>query len=182
MCFRPFPTFSDLLLTLFIFTLIYIPIFWLFIAMVDCTITMASDSGPYRLLVISDPSDTILTSLRLFLLIFYLPLPFWQNNIVPCSPRLRKILYHLNLTRTAFYCILKHYPSYIDLDTLRSTSFYCIISIILCFSSRFIGFTSISLDFLLHSSDCIYRPTTHLHLPYPITIEPDIPHSFTLVI
>src|ERR1700683_1673645 len=95
--------------------------------MVDCAITIASDSGLYRLLVISDPSDAIPTSLRSFLLIFYLPLPFEKNNIVPRSPHLRKISYHLDLTRTAFYCILKHYPSYLDLDTLCSTSFYCII-------------------------------------------------------
>src|ERR1700683_4033497 len=135
---------------------------------------------------ISDPSDAISTSLRSFLLIFYLPLPFEKKNIVPLSPRLHKTSDRLDLTRTAFYCVIRPYPLYLDLDTLRSTSFYCIISIILCFSSRFIGFTSISLDLLLHSADCIYRPTTHLHIPYPITIEPDIhpliSHSFTLVI
>src|ERR1700683_4333945 len=124
--------------------------------MVDCAITIASDFSPYRLLVISDPSDAISTSLRSFLLIFYLPLPFQKNNIVPRSPHLRKILYHLDLTQTVFYCILRHYPSYINLDTLHSTSFYCIISIIFCFSSRFIGFASISLDLLLHTSDCRY--------------------------
>ena len=177
MCFRPFPTFSDLLLTLFIFTLIYIPIFWLFIVMIDCTITIALDSGLYRLLVISDPSDAILTSLRLFLLIFYLPLPFWQNNIVPHSPHLHKILYHLNLTQTVFYCILRHYPSYINLDILHSTLFYCVLLIILCFSSCFVGFTLISLDILVHTSDYIYGHTTHWHIPYLITIELDI-HPF----
>src|SRR6202050_499116 len=134
--------------------------------MVDCAITIASDSGLYRLLIISDPSDAISTSLRSFLLIFYLPLPFKKNNIVPCSPRLCKISYHLDLTRTAFYCVLRHYPSYLDLNTLHSTSFYCVISIILCFSSHFIGFTLISLDFLLHTSDCRYKHTTHLQLPY----------------
>ena len=71
--FWPYPAFCCFL---FIFTVIYIPIFWLFIASVDCAIPIASDSGPYRLLVISDPSDAISTSLRSFLLIFYLPLPF----------------------------------------------------------------------------------------------------------
>src|SRR6202050_629643 len=126
---------------------------------------------------ISDPSDAISTSLRSFLLIFYLPLPFEQKNIVPLSPRLRKTSDRLDLTRTAFYCVIRPYPSYLDLDTLRSTSFYCVILIILRFSSRFISFTSISLSILLHTSDCIYRHITHLHLPYPITIEPDTPFN-----
>src|ERR1700677_4106041 len=99
--------------------------------MVYFAITIASDSGPYRLLVISDPSDAISTSLRSFLLIFYLPLPFQRKNIVPHSPCLRKILYHLDLTWTVFYCILRHYPLYLDLDPLCSISFYCLISIIL---------------------------------------------------
>src|ERR1700683_1928605 len=102
---------------------------------------------------------------------------FKKKNIVPRSPHIRNILYHLDLTRTVFYCVLRHYPSYLDLDTLCSTSFYCINSIILCFSSRFIGFTSISLDFLLHTSHFIYEHTTHLHIPYPIIIKPDI-HPF----
>ena len=108
--------------------------------MADCAITIASDSSPYKLLVISDPSDTISTSLRSFLLIFYLPLPFEKNNIVPRSPHLHKISYHLDLTRTAFYCVLRHYPSYLDLDTLHSTSFYCDIPIILHFSSYWFHF------------------------------------------
>src|ERR1700683_4306515 len=99
--------------------------------MVDCAITIASDSGLYRLLVISDSSDAISTTPRSFLLTFYLPLPFFQNNIVPRSPCLRKISYHLDLTQTVFYCILRCHSLYIDLDTLHSTSFYCDISIIL---------------------------------------------------
>ena len=36
----------------------------------DCTITIGSDFDPYGLLVVSDPSNTISTSPRLFLLIF----------------------------------------------------------------------------------------------------------------
>src|ERR1700734_855592 len=112
--------------------------------MVDCAITIASDSNPYKLLVISDPSDAISTSPRSFLLIFYLPLPsHTENNVVPRSLALHKTLYCLDLTHTAFYCIPRHYTAYIDLDTLRSTSFYCVLSIILHFSSRFIGFASI---------------------------------------
>ena len=74
--FDVFPTFSDLLLSLLIFTVIDIPMFWLFIVSVDCTIAIGSDVDPYGLLVIYDPSDTIFTSPRLFLLIFYLPRPF----------------------------------------------------------------------------------------------------------
>jgi len=45
-------------------------LFQLFIVLADCTITIGSDSDPYRLLVVSDPSNAISTSLRLFLLIF----------------------------------------------------------------------------------------------------------------
>jgi hypothetical protein len=76
MAFQPFPTLSDFLLTLFIFTVIDIPMFWLFIVSVDRIIAIGSDFDPYGLLVISDSSDAISTSPRLFLLIFYLPLPF----------------------------------------------------------------------------------------------------------
>ena len=76
MCFWPFPTFYNLLLTLFIFAVIDILIFWLFIVLVACTITIGLEPDPYRLLVISEPSNTILTPPRLFLLTFYLPLPF----------------------------------------------------------------------------------------------------------
>jgi hypothetical protein len=123
--FDVFTTFSDLLLTLFIFAVIDIPMFWLFIVMVDCAITIGSDSDPYGLLVISDPSDAISTSLRSFLLIFYLPLPLHtENNIVLRSLALRKTLYRFDLTHTAFYCVPRPYTVYIDLDTLRSTSFF----------------------------------------------------------
>jgi hypothetical protein len=140
--------------------------------MVDCAITICSDSDPYGLLVISDPSDAISTSPRSFLLIFYLPLPLHtENNIVPRSLALRKTLYCFDLTHTAFYCVPRPYPAYIDLDTLRSTSLYCVLLIILCFSSRFIGFASISLDLLLPTSDCVYGHILTLTLPYPITID-----------
>src|ERR1700733_11996063 len=118
--------------------------------MVDCVITIASDSDPYGLLVISDPSDAILTSLRSFLLIFHLPLPLHtENNIVLRSLALRKTSYHFDLTHTAFYCVSRLYTAYIDLDTLRSTSLYCVLSIILRFTSHFIGFALILFDLLL---------------------------------
>jgi hypothetical protein len=132
--------------------------------MVDCAITIGLDSDPYGLLVISDPSDAISTSLRSFLLIFYLPLPLHtENNIIPCSLALRKTLYRFDLTHTAFYCVPRLYTTYIDLDTLRSTSFYCVLSIILCSSSCFIGFALISLDLSLPTSDYVYGHTSSLH-------------------
>jgi len=108
---QPFLTFSDLLLSLFIFTVIDIPMFWLFIVSLDCTIAIGSDFDPYGLLVISDPSDAILTSPRLFLLIFYLPFPFYTEEHCTSFPRLRKTSHHLDLTQTAFYCVIRHYHS-----------------------------------------------------------------------
>jgi hypothetical protein len=65
-----FQTFSDFVSILIIFGDINIPMFQLFIVLADCTITIGSDSDPYGLLVVSDPSDAISTSPRLFLLIF----------------------------------------------------------------------------------------------------------------
>jgi hypothetical protein len=149
--------------------------------MVDCAITIGLDSDPYGLLVISDPSDAISTSLRSFLLIFYLPLPLHtENNIIPRSLTLHKTSYRFDLTHTVFYCVPRHYTVYIDLNSLRSTSFYCVLSIILRFSSCFIGFTSISLNLLLLTSDYVYRHILTLTLLYPIAIDQDI--FFTLVI
>jgi hypothetical protein len=146
--------------------------------LVDCAITIGSDSDPYELLVISDPSDAISTSPRSFLLIFYLPLPFHtENNIVPRSLALCKTSYHFDLTHTAFLCVPRHYTAYIDLETLRSTSFYCVLSIILRFTSCFIGFASISLDLLIPTLDYIYGHISSLTLLYPITIDQDI-HPF----
>src|ERR1700689_1930004 len=155
--------------------------------MVDCTITIASDSDPYGLLVISDPSDAISTSPRSFLLIFYLPLPLHtENNIVLRSLALHKTSYRFTSTHTAFYCVPRPYTAYIDLDTPRSTSFYCVLLIILCFSSRFIGFASISFDLLIQTSDYVYRHIPTLTLLYPINIGQDIhpflPPFFTSVI
>src|ERR1700733_14806140 len=104
MAFQPFPTLSDLLLTLFIFTVINIPMFWLFIVSVDRTIAIGSDFDPYGLLVISDPSDALSTSLRLFLLIFYLPLPFYIEYHRTSFLRLCKTSHRLDLTQTVFLC------------------------------------------------------------------------------
>ena len=66
--FDVFQTFPDFVSILFIFGDINIPMFRLFIVLADCTIIIGLDSDPYR--VVSNPSNTILTSLRLFLLIF----------------------------------------------------------------------------------------------------------------
>ena len=60
-------TSSDFVSTLFIFGDINIPMFQLFIVL---AITIGSDFDPYGLLVVSDLSDAISTSPRLFLLIF----------------------------------------------------------------------------------------------------------------
>jgi len=68
--FDVFQTFSNFVSILFIFRDINIPMFQLFIVLADCTITIGLDSDPYRLLVVSNPSNAISTSLRLFLLIF----------------------------------------------------------------------------------------------------------------
>jgi hypothetical protein len=137
--------------------------------MVDCTITIASDSNP---------SDAISTSPRSFLLIFYLPLLLHtENNIVPRSLAFCKTLYRLDLTHTVFYCVPRLYPVYINLDTLRSTSLYCVLLAILCFSSHFISFTSISFNLLILTSDSIYGHIPTITHSYPIAIEPDI-HLF----
>src|SRR6266446_4121427 len=68
--FDMFQTFSDFVSISFIFGDINILMFQLFIVLADCTITIGLDSDPYGLLVVSDTSDTISTSPRLFLLIF----------------------------------------------------------------------------------------------------------------
>jgi len=64
---------TDLLRLCFDFIYLWdidILMFQLFIVLADCTITIGSDFDPYGLLVVSDPSDAISTSPRLFLLIF----------------------------------------------------------------------------------------------------------------
>jgi hypothetical protein len=101
-----------------------------------------------------------------------------EKNIVPCPLALRKTLYRFNLTQTAFYCVPRHYPASIDLNALCSTLFHCVFLTILCFSSCFIGFASISLDLLLPTLDCIYGHTPSLTLLYSITIESDIHHFY----
>src|SRR5882757_1709432 len=65
--FNVFQTFSNFVSTLSIFAEINILMFQLFIVLADCTITIGLDSNPYRLLVVSNPSDAISTSPRLYL-------------------------------------------------------------------------------------------------------------------
>jgi hypothetical protein len=115
----------------------------------------SSDSDPYRLLVISEPSNAISTPPMLPLLIPYLPLPFKKREILRTFlPRPYKTLYHFNLTHTVFPFILR-------------------------FSSHFISFAPISLDLLLLISDYVYGHTHSLTYPYPISIEPISPFYTT---
>ena len=145
--------------------------FWLLIGFTDSDVTIPSDSDPYGLLVISEPSDTISTPPMSPLLIPYLPLPFKKKTSLP---RPCKTLYCFNSTQTVFPCILRPRPSYIDLNTLHSTLLYCVLLIILCFSLRSISFAPISLILLLLTLDCIDKHHHSLTYPYPISIEPDI--------
>src|SRR6266436_3323074 len=115
-------TSSDFVSTLFIFGDIEIPMFRLFIVLADCTITIGSDFDPYGLLVVSDPSDAIITSPRLFLLIFAYHSHFTNNNIVLRSPHLCETSYHFDSTSTSFPFVPRPYISHIDLATLRPTS------------------------------------------------------------
>ena len=150
--------------------------FWLLIGFTDSDVTIPSDSDPYGLLVISlqrhfDPSDVTIT--------YTLPTtPIQKRESLPPSfQRPRKTSYRFDLTQTAFPCIIRPRISYIDLNTLRSTSFYCVLLIILCFSSRFIGFAPISFNLLLPTSDYVYRHPHSFTYPYPISIELDITPS-----
>ena len=163
MAFQPFPTLSDFLLTLFIFTVIDIPMFWLFIVSVDRIIAIGLDFDPYGLLVISDPSDAISTSPRLFLLIFYLPLPFYTKKHHTLFLRLCKTSHHLDLTQTAFRCVPIPHSSNSTLTHSvlpRSIAFFRLYFV---FNSRFIGFTSISLDFCYIYRTAYMDISHHLH-------------------
>ena len=142
--------------------------FWLLIGFTDSDVTIPSDSDPYGLLVISEPSDVTIT--------YTLPTTPIKKREILCTllRRPRKTSYCFDLTQTAFPCIIRPRISYIDLDTLCSISFYCVLLIILCFSLRFISFAPISFDLLLPTSDYVYRHTHSFTYPYPISIEPDI--------
>ena len=175
MCFQPCLTFSSRYLSSHLSMFWYFGYFWLLIGFTDCDVTIHSDSDTYGLLVISEPSNTISTLPMLLLLILYIPLPFKQREKHCASfPRPRKTLYHFNLTPTVFPCILRPCPSYINLDTPHSTSLYCVLLIVFCFTSCFISFTPISLNLSLPILDCVYKPPHSFTYPYLITIELDI--------
>ena len=90
-------------------------------------------------LVVSNPSDAISTSPRLFLLIFTYHSHLQNNNIVLRSPDLRETSYHFDSTSTLFPFVPRPYPSHIDLDTLRSTSllrYFVVLARILSISLR----------------------------------------------
>jgi hypothetical protein len=137
--------------------------FWLFIVSVDRIIAIGSDFDPYGLLVISNSSDAISTSPRLFLLIFYLPLPFYTEYHRTSFLRFCKTSHHLDLTQTAFCCVPRPYPSNSTSTHCVLPSFYCVLLIILRFNSRFIGFTSISLDFCYIHRTAYTDISHHLH-------------------
>jgi hypothetical protein len=172
------PIFSDLLLTLFIFAVIDIPMFWLFIVMVDCGITIASDSDPYGLLVISDPSDAILTSLRSFLLIFYLPLPLHtENNIVLRSLTLDS------------HCILLHSQTLSCIHQPRPTAFYFVLLRSFNYPSFYLAFYQFRFDLIRPFDTYIgLRLQTYPHPYTPLSnhywsgYPPFLPPSFTSVI
>ena len=165
MAFQPFPTLSDFLLTLFIFTVIDIPMFWLFIVSVDRIIAIGSDFDPYGLLVISDSSDAISTSPRLFLLILYLPLPFYTEYHCTLFPQLRKTSHHLDLTQTAFRCVPRPHSS-------NSTLTHCVLPRSIAFFRLYFILTRVlSVSLWSHSIFVTYiglhirtYPTTYIHL------------------
>ena len=72
--FDMFLTLPNLLLSLFIFTVIDVAMFQLFIVLADCASSIGLDFDTNGLSVISDISDAILTSLRSSLLIYHLAL------------------------------------------------------------------------------------------------------------
>jgi len=92
--FDMFQTFSDFVSILFIFGDINIPMFWLYMVLADCTITICLDSNPYGLLVVSDLH----------------------------SPHLCETLYHFDSTSTLFAFVPRPYILHIDLNTPCSTS------------------------------------------------------------
>ena len=173
-----FLTFSDLSQSLFFFTLINVPMFWLFLIVdrfhwFQCYYTF----GLWSLQIISyirtlrrhfDPSDVIIT--------YTLPTtPILKREILCTSlPRPRKTLYHFDSTQTVFPCFIRPCSLYIDLETLCSTLLYCVLLIILHFSLCFISFAPILLDLSLPTSDYVYKPPHSFTYPYPISIEPDI--------
>ena len=173
MCFRPCPTFSSLYLSLHLLMFRCFGYFWLLIGFTDCNVTIPSDSNPYGLLVISEPSDTILTPPMLPLLIPYLPFPFKKEKYFAlCSQDLIRL------------CIISIWlklcsPVFLDLIPHTSTSKHRIIPcstvfswLFFIFTLCFISFAPISLDLLLPTLDYVYKPPHSLTYHYPITIEP----------
>ena len=76
-----FPTFLSLYLSSHLLMFWCFGYFWLLIGFTDCDVTIPSDSDPYRLLVISKPSNPPM----LQLLILHLPLPFKKREILHTS-------------------------------------------------------------------------------------------------
>jgi len=131
--FNVFKVFSDFVFILFIFTDIDTPIFWLFIVLADCTITI----GFYLYL------HNTLISHRITL--YCIPSTFMRLCITSIWLWLHSPSFLDLILCTSWY-----------------TSFYCVLLIIHCFSSCFINFIPTSLNLLIHTSDYIYGPTTSL--------------------
>jgi hypothetical protein len=106
-----------------------------------------------------NPSDVTIT--------YTLPTTPIKKRKILCTSFRRpcKTLYHFNLTHTVLLCVIRPCPLYINLDTLCYTLFYCILLIILRFSSCFISFTLISLDLLLPTLDYILQTTSLFNIP-----------------
>jgi hypothetical protein len=121
MCFRPCPTFSSLYLSSHLSMFWCFGYLWLLIGFTDSDVTIPSDSDPYRLLVISEPSDAISTPPMLPLLIHYLPLPFKKKKYFALRSkdlvRLRITSIWLRLCSTAL----------LDLVPRTSTSTHCVL-------------------------------------------------------
>ena len=95
--------------------------FWLLIGFTDSDVTIPSDSDPYGLLVISEPSDTISTPPMLPLLIPYLPLPFKTEKYF--TLRSQDIV---RLHIASIWLILRS-PALLDLVPHTLTSTHCVI-------------------------------------------------------
>ena len=150
-----------LFLSLFIFALIDVPMFWLFLIVdrfhwLQCYYTfwlrsLWTISHIRTLWHHFNPSNVTITYISP-------TTPILNKEKHHTSfPRPHKTSYHFNLTQTVFPCVIRPCPSYIDLNTLHSTLFYCILLIILCFNSGFISFTPILLNLSLPTTDYFFQ-------------------------
>ena len=138
--------------------------FWLLIGFTNSDVTIPSDSDPYGLLVISEPSDAISTPPMLPLLIPYLPLPF-----------IREKYFALRSEDLVRLCIASiwlrlHSPALLDLVSRTSTSTQCVLPRSTAFSWLFFVLARVlSVSLWSRSIFCYLHQTTytdtltHLH-------------------